>query len=147
MVTKMQIRLATLEDVERITEMHQSYIQSWHPQEYFERLIDVESPLVIVAVKNHKLLGYTACRVEGEYTHLVSMGVCLVERTKGIGSGMTLAMVEMAVKRGLEGVYGHVRGSNTVAIAVYKKCGFTFTLVDEYEDGDEKLEFFKNLTE
>jgi len=144
---KMRIRLATLEDVERITEMHQSYIQSWHPQEYFERLIDVESPLVIVAVKDHKLIGYTACRVEGQYTHLVSMGVCLVERTKGIGSGMTLAMVEMAVKRGLEGVYGHVRGSNTVAIAVYKKCGFTFTLVDEYEDGDEKLEFFKNLTE
>ena len=147
MVRIMEVRLATETDIERITEMHQSYIQSWHPQEYFERLINVESPLVIVAVKDNKLIGYTACRVEGQYTHLVSMGVCLVERTKGIGSGMTLAMVEMAVKRGLEGVYGHVRGSNAVAIAVYKKCGFTFTLVDEYEDGDEKLEFFKNLTE
>ena len=139
---KMQVRLATLEDVERITEMHQSYIQSWHPQEYFERLIDVESPLVIVAVKDHKLIGYTACRVEGQYTHLVSMGVCPRERTKGVGSGMTLAIVERAVKRGLKGIYGHVRGSNAVAIAVYKKCEFTFTLVDEYEDGDEKLEFF-----
>jgi ribosomal protein S18 acetylase RimI-like enzyme len=142
MVTRMQVRLAEQEDIDRITEMHQSYIQSWHPRDYFERLIDIENPLVVVAVKDNQVIGYTACRVEEQNAHLVSMGVCPLERTKGIGSGMTLAIVEMALKRGLNCIYGHVRGSNTVAIAVYKKCGFSLTWVDEYEDGDEKLEFF-----
>ena len=55
MVTKMMIRQATEEDIDRITEMHQSYIESWHPREYFERLIEVENPLVLVAVLDSKM--------------------------------------------------------------------------------------------
>ena len=55
-VRKVKIRLATTEDIDRITEMHQSYIQSWHPREYFERLIAVEEPLVLVAEQAGKIV-------------------------------------------------------------------------------------------
>ncbi len=142
---KMKIRLATEADIDRITEMHQSYIQSWHPREYFERLIEVDEPLVLVAVENSKIIGYTACRHEWNTAHLVSMGVCPRERTKGVGSSMTLAMVVLAKERGFSAVYGHVRGSNTAARRVYRKTGFHMDWVDEYEDGDEKWEFRQSL--
>ena len=145
MVRKVKIRLATEEDIDRITEMHQSYIQSWHPREYFERLIAVEEPLVLVAEQAGRVVGYTACRAEWESAHLVSMGVCPRERTKGVGSGMTLAMVVLAKERGFSAVYGHVRGSNTAARRVYRKTGFHMDWVDEYEDGDEKWEFRQSL--
>jgi len=141
MVTKMMIRQATEEDIDRITEMHQSYIESWHPREYFERLIEVENPLVLVAVLDSKIIGYTACRYEWNSAHLVSMGVCPRERTKGIGRGMTLALIQMTAEYGLQAVYGHVRESNVSARTVYKKCGFNFKWIDSYEDGDGKLEF------
>lgn len=142
---KMKIRLATKEDIDRITEMHQSYIQSWHPREYFERLIEVDEPLVLVAVENSKIIGYTACRHEWNTAHLVSMGVCPRERTKGVGSSMTLAMVVLAKERGLKTVYGHVRESNSSAVRLYRKCGFALEWLDEYEDGDGKLEFSQQL--
>ena len=134
-----------MEDIDRITEMHQSYIQSWHPREYFERLVDVEEPLVLVAEQAGRIFGYTACRAESELAHLVSMGVCLLERTKGVGSGMTLAMVVLAKERGFSAIYGHVRGSNTAARQLYRKTGFHMEWVDEYEDGDEKWEFWQRL--
>ena len=38
----------------------------------------------------------------GVTAHLVSMGVCPRERTKGVGSGMTLAMIVLAKERGLD---------------------------------------------
>lgn len=142
---KMKIRLATEADIDRITEMHQSYIQSWHPREYFERLIEVDEPLVLVAVENSKIIGYTACRHEWNTAHLVSMGVCPRERTKGVGSSMTLAMVVLAKERGLKTVYGHVRESNSSAVRLYRKCGFALEWLDEYEDGDGKLEFSQQL--
>lgn len=144
-MTKMKIRLATEEDIDRITEMHQSYIQSWHPREYFERLIAVEEPLVLVAEQAGRVVGYTACRAEWESAHLVSMGVCPRERTKGVGSGMTLAMVVLAKERGFSAVYGHVRGSNTAARRLYRKTDFHMGCIDEYEDGDEKWEFRRLL--
>lgn len=144
-MTKMKIRLATEEDIDRITEMHQSYIQSWHPREYFERLIAVEEPLVLVAEQAGRVVGYTACRAEWESAHLVSMGVCPRERTKGVGSGMTLAMVVLAKERGFSAVYGHVRGSNTAARRLYQKTDFHMDCIDEYEDGDEKWEFRRLL--
>jgi len=144
-VTKMEIRLATEQDIDRITEMHQSYIQSWHPREYFERLIEVEEPLVLVAVEDSKIIGYMACRNELNNAHLVSMGVCPLKRTKGVGSGMTLAMVVLAKERGFSAIYGHVRGSNTAARQLYRKTGFHTEWVDEYEDGDEKWEFWQRL--
>ena len=134
-----------MEDIDRITEMHQSYIQSWHPREYFERLVGVEEPLVLVAEQAGRIVGYTACRAELELAHLVSMGVCPLERTKGIGSGMTLAMVVLAKERGFSAIYGHVRGSNTAARQLYRKTGFHMEWVDEYEDGDEKWEFWQQL--
>ena len=135
-----------MEDIDRITEMHQSYIQSWHPREYFERLVGVEEPLVLVAEQAGRIVGYTACRVESELAHLVSMGVCPLERTKGVGSGMTLAMVVLAKERGFSAIYGHVRGSNTAARQLYRKTGFHAEWVDEYEDGDEKWEFWQRLS-
>ena len=144
-MTKMEIRLATEQDIDRITEMHQSYIQSWHPREYFERLIEVDEPLVLVAVENSKIIGYTACRHELNYSHLVSMGVCPRERTKGVGSGMTLAMIVLAKERGLETIYGHVRESNSSAVKLYRKCGFALEWLDEYEDGDGKIQFSQQL--
>ena len=45
-----------MEDIDRITEMHQSYIQSWHPREYFERLVGVEEPLVLVAEQAGRII-------------------------------------------------------------------------------------------
>ena len=141
----MEIRVATSEDIDRITEMHQSYIQCWHPREYFERLINVDEPLVLVALISDKIIGYTACRHEWKSAHLVSMGVCPQERTKGIGSRMTQAIIETAAERGLEGIFGHVRQSNTVATTLYEKCGFNIEWIDEYEDGDGKLEFSQSL--
>ena len=137
----MQIRAATIDDIDRITEMHQTYIECWHSREYFERLINVDEPLVLVAVISDKILGYIACRQEWKNTHIVSMGVCPRERVKGIGSRMTHKILEMAATRGCEGVFGHVRESNTVAKALYQKCGFQFEWIDEYEDGDGKLQF------
>ena len=134
-----------MEDIDRITEMHQSYIQSWHPREYFERLVGVEKPLVLVAEQAGRIVGYTACRAESESAHLVSMGVCPLERTKGVGSGMALAMVVLAKERGFSAIYGHVRGSNTAARQLYRKTGFHMEWVDEYEDGDEKWEFWQQL--
>lgn len=134
-----------MEDIDRITEMHQSYIQSWHPREYFERLVGVEEPLVLVAEQAGRIVGYTACRAELELSHIVSMGVCPLERTKGVGSGMTLAMVVLAKERGFSAIYGHVRGSNTAARQLYRKTGFHMEWVDEYEDGDEKWEIWQEL--
>lgn len=143
----MIIRLATVGDIDNITTMHQSYIQSWQGEEYFENHIDIEDPLVLVAEVLGKIIGYLVSRREGNWIHLVSMAVSPVERVKGLGRGMTLELHSMALERGILGIYGHVRESNLVAQRLYRSTGFNFQWISDYEDGDGKLEFFKKLTE
>jgi len=137
----MIIRLATVGDIDKIRDMHQSYLQCSHSREYFENHIDTEDPLVLIAEVLGKIIGYLVSRREGNWIHLVSMAVSPLERVKGVGRGMTLELHSMALERGITGIYGHVRESNLVAQRLYRSTGFNFKWISEYEDGDGKLEF------
>ncbi|MCD6528790.1 ribosomal protein S18-alanine N-acetyltransferase [Candidatus Bathyarchaeota archaeon] len=112
----------------------------------------------LVAEDNEEIVGYIMCRIEIGFSnlkrleltrkgHIVSIAVLPEYRRKGIGSSLIMdAMKKMADYNATE-CYLEVRVSNTPAISLYSKLGFTIvkTMRGYYADGEDAYVMARKL--
>ena len=122
-----------------------------HYSDYFyESLIQELPEAFVVAEISGKIIGYIMCKMEYGFSnfkklgfvkkgHVVSVSVMEEYRGKGLGS----ALIDEAVKgvkiRQCGELYLEVRCSNTAAVKLYEKLGFSIIqrLKTYYRDGED----------
>lgn len=68
-------------------------------------------------------------------------------RKKGVGSALVAEFIKGAISHGVKKLFLEVRESNTPAIGLYEKAGFTFLSVRKryYSDGENARVYIKEL--
>jgi len=89
--------------------------------------------------QQHRLAGFLVGRVAGADAEVLNLAIPAANRCRGYATGLLQAAMEAFKSLGAESVYLEVRQSNTIAIAFYRKHGFTSTGLRKgyYRDPDE----------
>ena len=147
-----QIRRAEREDVQAVIDINMETLPE-HYSDYFYYEILAEFPeTFLVAEIGGTIVGYVMCRIEYGFSHLkrlglarkghvVSIAVKTDHRGKGVGTMlMNASQGAMAEKTATES-YLEVRVTNTEAIALYQKLGYSASsrLEAYYKDGEAAL--------
>ena len=69
--------------------------------------------------------GYAVVMLAPGEAHLLTIGIAHFFQRQGWGAALLNQLLEMAKNAGLERMLLEVRPSNTAALALYRKCGFS----------------------
>jgi ribosomal-protein-alanine N-acetyltransferase len=122
-----------------------------HYSDYFyESLLDELPEAFLIAEISGKLIGYIMCKTEYGFSnfkklgfvkkgHVVSVAVIDEHRGKGIGSELVNESLKGVKMRQCGEMYLEVRCSNTDAVKLYEKLGFSINqrLKTYYRDGED----------
>ena len=122
-----------------------------HYSDYFyESLLDELPEAFLVAEISGKLIGYIMCKTEYGFSnfkklgfvkkgHVVSVAVIDEHRGKGFGSELVNESLKGVKMRQCGEMYLEVRCSNTDAVKLYEKLGFSINqrLKTYYRDGED----------
>ncbi len=94
-----------------------------------------------------RLVGFVCGASLFEESELLKIAVRGIERGKGYGKTLLLALIAEAKSRGAEKMFLEVREGNTPARGLYESNGFTTTRVRKryYADGENAVEMCKTL--
>ena len=121
-----EIRKMRLEDVEAVVDIETEAFSSPWRKETFAGLID--RPSLEVLVMEHAdegVIGYAVLWCILEQGELANVAITPRMRGKGLGSRLLDRVLEVARRRGVEAVYLEVRTSNTRALDLYRRFGFS----------------------
>ncbi|PCN50791.1 ribosomal-protein-alanine N-acetyltransferase [Candidatus Geothermarchaeota archaeon ex4572_27] len=153
------IERARPEDIDAVMRINLQTLPENYPRYFFEYLLERFPDSFLVARVGDKVVGYIMCRVEESYSlgipirkvrrgHVVSIAVLPEYRKRGIGTSLLKEAIKALKERwGCQDVYLEVRISNTPAINLYKKLGFTISYVRRgyYRDGEDAYEMSLKL--
>ena len=143
-------RRCELGDIIPVMEINLRTLPEHYSDYFYESLLGELPEAFVVAEISGKIIGYIMCKMEYGFSnfkklgfvkkgHIVSVSVLEEYRNKGFGS----ALVDEAVKgikiRQCGELYLEVRCSNTAAVKLYEKLGFTIQqrLKTYYRDGED----------
>ena len=140
-----QIRKVLPKDIWKVHSLHNATMIKQRKNEYFRRLSEFDPCYFWVAVdSNDDLVGYAVARPQripglkkGPYTRLNFVSMSVEEKWRELGIAQLLIddLFAAAKKnKNIEYVYGHVRGSNTIALRLYWKMGFALKRIGTYDD-------------
>ena len=146
------IRLCDRDDVQKVIDINMETLPE-HYSDYFYFEILAEFPeTFLVAEISGEVVGYVMCRIEYGFSHLrklglarkghvVSIAVKEEHRGKGIGTAMMKVAQDAMVEKAATESYLEVRVTNSEAIALYGRLGYTTTsrLEAYYKDGEAAL--------
>ena len=97
--------------------------------------------------ENGNICGYVCANIVIDYIHILNIAVVQNYRRKGIASEFIKRLEAEAIKRKIYGITLEVRETNTAAINLYNKFGFTVKGKYEkhYENKDNALIMWKIL--
>jgi [ribosomal protein S18]-alanine N-acetyltransferase len=125
MKTAIDIRTLTLgdlDDIERIE--HRSYETPWSRSMFAGELAKPAS-LCLGAFEGEELAGYLIVSRYVDAWHVMNIAVSPVFRRRGIATALLERLFELTDDRSQRGYTLEVRRSNTGAITLYKRLGFT----------------------
>ena len=122
-----------------------------HYSDYFYESLLVELPeAFLVAELDNKIVGYIMCKLEYGFSnfkrlgfvkkgHVVSIAVLHDYRKRGIGRVLVEESIKGVISKKCDEFYLEVRCSNTDAVRLYEKLGFTIRhrLGTYYKDGED----------
>ena len=130
----MMIRRMKVEDLPQVEQIEQSlFSDAWSRQGFLDAL-DSEYTVSLVAEDSvldsdgsitKRILGYTIMYVFFEEGEICNVAVAEDTQKQGVGSALMNAMLEEGTEESMTRFILEVRVSNTPAIALYKKFGFT----------------------
>ena len=143
-------RRCELGDIIPVMEINLRTLPEHYSDYFYESLLEELPEAFVIAEISGKIIGYIMCKMEYGFSnfkklgfvkkgHVVSVSVLEEYRNKGFGS----ALVDEAVKgvkiRQCGELYLEVRCSNTAAVKLYEKLGFTIQqrLKTYYRDGED----------
>ena len=133
-------RRMTIEDVPQVHEIElKTFHTPWSYQSFVDEMTTNKCARYIVAEEDGKILGYAGAWLIFEEGHITNIAVEEACRGRGIGAGVTRALMQYAANMGVQYMTLEVRRSNTVAQSLYKKMGFIELGVRKryYEDNGE----------
>tara|TARA_R110000824_G_scaffold190510_4_gene372065 strand:+ start:554 stop:1621 length:1068 start_codon:yes stop_codon:yes gene_type:complete len=153
---KYTIRKAETKDLYRITNLHNDSIAKQRKHSYFQKLLGYKPNYFWVAAdSNDDMIGYSVCRPErlkglkkGPYTKLNFVSMAVMEGWRRIGISRDFIEHIFSVARStpyIQYVYGHVRGTNTNALDLYRSVGFKLKRYGKYEGEDDKIILIKRF--
>lgn len=142
-VDSFRTRLANASDLPGICAVERrSFQEDVYPSFLLEKLIlDRQAMFYVLTDELGGIIGYCVAKVEGSYSHLISLAV-LPERRRLGGAIQMLSELFAVTKRfGIREVRLEVRTGNTPAIRLYRRFGFRDESVLEhyYSDGSTAL--------
>ena len=133
-------RRMTLEDVPQVHEIElKTFHTPWTYQSFVDEMTTNKCARYIVAEEDGKVLGYAGAWLIFDEGHITNIAVDEAHRGRGIGTGVTRALMQYAANLGVQYMTLEVRKSNLVAQSLYKKMGFIELGVRKryYEDNGE----------
>lgn len=144
----MKIREWKYEDILNISEMEKECFPK-EPWSYkmLVSSFEEESFYGVLAEEDGEILGYGGITVAADSADIANIAVVEYYRNSGIGTKVLSELVKFAKEKGAQKVFLEVRVSNSVAMALYLKCGFKgiYARTRYYSDGEDCLVMVKEL--
>ena len=144
------IRRCDPTDIIPVMEINLKTLPEHYSDYFYESLLDELPEAFLVAEISGKLIGYIMCKTEYGFSnfkklgfvkkgHVVSVAVIDEHRGKGIGSELVNESLKGVKMRQCGEMYLEVRCSNTDAVKLYEKLGFSINqrLKTYYRDGED----------
>ena len=144
------IRRCDPTDIIPVMEINLKTLPEHYSDYFYESLLDELPEAFLVAEISGKLIGYIMCKTEYGFSnfkklgfvkkgHVVSVAVIDEHRGKGIGSELVNESLKGVKMRQCGEMYLEVRCSNTDAVRLYEKLGFSINqrLKTYYRDGED----------
>lgn len=145
----MDIRKATLEDIDKMLEIESYSFQSdvWNKEMLTYELTKNNTSLYYVGEINGELVGFINIWEQFDTSSIAQLAVKQEYRNKGIATELYNYLEKMLKEKNIEFVTLEVRKNNIPAINLYKKLGFNY-IVDKpgyYKDGEDAMYFVKEI--
>ena len=144
------IRRCDPSDIIPVMEINLKTLPEHYSDYFYESLLAELPEAFIVAEVEKKLVGYIMCKIEYGFSnfnklgfvkkgHVVSVAVLPEHRNKGIGKALVEESIAGVKLKKSDELYLEVRCSNTDAIRLYEKLGFSTKqrLKAYYRDGED----------
>lgn len=144
------IRRCDPSDIIPVMEINLKTLPEHYSDYFYESLLAELPEAFIVAEVEKKLVGYIMCKIEYGFSnfkklgfvkkgHVVSVAVLPEYRNKGIGKALVEESIAGVKLKKSDELYLEVRCSNTDAIRLYEKLGFSTKqrLKAYYRDGED----------
>ena len=131
-----QIRLCERDDIPAVISINMETLPEHYSDYFYYEILSEFPETFLVAEIEGALIGYVMCRVEYGFSHLkrlglarkghvVSIAVKPEHRGKGVGTLLMRAAQDAMVGKTATESYLEVRLTNTEAIALYQRLGFS----------------------
>ncbi|MFH1327941.1 MAG: N-acetyltransferase [Candidatus Bathyarchaeota archaeon] len=153
-----KIRRFTEKDVRQVMDINLNCLPENYSINFYLELYRVYPNTFIVAEHDAKVVGYVMFRIESGFSeinrlrfakkgHLVSIAILPEHRGKGLGTNIMMVALDESKRYGCSETYLEVRPSNSNAIALYEKLGYSFIkeISSYYFDGENASEMGKKL--
>ena len=144
------LRRCELSDIIPVMEINLRTLPEHYSDYFYESLLEELPEAFIVAEISGKIVGYIMCKIEHGFSnfkklgfvkkgHVVSVAVIDEHRCKGFGSVLVDEALKGVKIRQCSELYLEVRCSNTDAVRLYEKLGFSVMqrLKAYYRDGED----------
>ena len=144
------IRRCDPTDIIPVMEINLKTLPEHYSDYFYESLLDELPEAFLIAEISGKLVGYIMCKTEYGFSnfkklgfvkkgHVVSVAVIDEHRGKGFGSELVNESLKGVKMRQCGEMYLEVRCSNTDAVKLYEKLGFSINqrLKTYYRDGED----------
>lgn len=127
------ISIMTEHDLLEVVEIEErSGLSRWGWAAYYAELQGSNRQLMLVAriarpleqVKTDQIAGYIVARMAVNELHINNVAVRVEYRRRGIGSALLTRILEEGQRLAAAAAFLEVRAGNSLAQALYKKCGF-----------------------
>ena len=153
------LRRCELSDIIPVMEINLRTLPEHYSDYFYESLLQELPESFIVAEISGKIIGYIMCKIEHGFSnfkklgfvkkgHVVSIAVIDEHRRKGFGSVLVDEALKGVKIRQCSELYLEVRCSNTDAVRLYEKLGFSIIqrLKAYYRDGEDAYVMAIELT-
>ena len=133
-------RRMTLEDVDAVHAIEEATFPTpWSRQSFVEEMTGNKCARYLVAVEGERIIAFAGAWCIFEEGHITNIAVEAAHRGRGVGRGITWALMQYAANLGVQYLTLEVRKSNLVAQSMYKSLGFIELGVRKryYEDNGE----------
>lgn len=134
------IREATINDLDKLTALEKELFKddAWSKDIFLQDMNENPYAYIYVYEENNEIVGYIMPWFAYENAELANIGVTKKQQGKGIASKMMDYFFLEANKRGCTKYSLEVRVSNTSAIHLYEKYGFTIVAKRKNYYGDHE---------
>lgn len=144
----MLIRRWKYEDILKISEMEKECfpLEPW-TYRMLASSFETESFFGVVAEDGGEIAGYGGITVAADTADIANVAVAEAYRRSGVASAIMREVETIAKSREVKKIFLEVRVSNSAAMKLYLKCGFSgaYARTRYYSDGEDCLVMTKNI--